>query len=216
VRRRRVGNLLGLGVLALLMPGEAMHPYQMAHVLRRTGKSGDSAIKMGSLYTVIQNLERHGLILAVGSERSGRRPERTNYAITDAGRAELGDWLRELVAVPEEEHPRFEAALSVLSVLPPGEATALLTERAAALEHDVAERRETLERHRADTRRLFLIEAEYMLAMRAAELAWVRDLLAELTDGTFPDLTAWREFHELGRVGPEFTEMVAEGEMPTD
>jgi DNA-binding PadR family transcriptional regulator len=193
-----------------------MHPYQMAHVLRRTGKQGDSAIKMGSLYTVIQNLERHGLIAVVGSERSGRRPERTKYAITDAGRAELEDWLRELVAVPEPEHSRFETALSVLSVLPPGDATALLAERADALEQDVAERRAALERHRADTRRLFLIEAEYLLAMRAAELAWVRELLSELTDGTFPDLTAWHEFHERGRVESEFSDLVAEGEMPTD
>jgi DNA-binding PadR family transcriptional regulator len=211
--RRRVGNLLGLGVLAMLVPGEAMHPYQIAHVLRRTGKHGDT-LKIGSLYTVVRNLERHGLIEAVGSERSGRRPERTNYVITEAGRGELVDWLRELVAVPEVEHPRFEAALSVLSVLPPGEATALLAERADALERDVAERREALEH--PDTRRLFLIEAEYLLAMRAAELAWVRELLTELTDGTFPDLTAWREFHEHGRVGAEFTELVAEGEMPTD
>ena len=117
MKRRRVANLLALAVLSLLRPGYPMHPYQIANVLRRTGKDRDMPIKVGSLYTVVRNLERHGLIEATGSHRAGRRPERTEYAITDAGRAELRDWLRELVAVPEPEYPRFQAALSVLSTV---------------------------------------------------------------------------------------------------
>lgn len=215
MQRRRVSNTLALALLALLVPGQPMHPYQMATVLRRTGKDHDMKVNPGSLYTVIRNLERHGLIEAVGSERTGRRPERTNYAITDAGRAELDDWLRELIAVPEPEYPRFEAALSVLSVLPPDEATALLAQRCHALEHDIAARREVLER-RPGPPRLFLVEAEYALAMRAAELAWVRALLAELTDGSFPDLAGWHAFHENRQVTPEFMQLLAEGETPTD
>ena len=103
VKRRKVANLLALAVLSLLRPGYPMHPYQIANVLRRTGKEHDMPIKVGSLYTVVRNLERHGFIEAIGSHRAGRRPERTEYAITDTGRAELADWLRELVAVPESE-----------------------------------------------------------------------------------------------------------------
>src|SRR5436190_22884756 len=118
-KRRRVGNLLALALLAILAPGSPMHPYEMANVLRRTGKERDMKIKWGSLYTVVQNLQKHGLIEATGSNREGRRPERTVYAITDAGRAEIRDWLHELVADPEPEPRRFEAALSVLGVLPP-------------------------------------------------------------------------------------------------
>src|SRR4029453_16009199 len=96
-----------------------MHPYQIANVLRRTGKERDMPIKVGSLYTVVRNLERHGFIEATGSQRAGRRPERTEYVITDPGRAELRDWLRELVAVPESEYPRLQAALSVFGKLTP-------------------------------------------------------------------------------------------------
>ena len=46
--------------------------------------------------------------------------------------------------------------------------------------------------------RLFLIESEYHLALRRAEAEWVRGLLTELADGTFPGLEAWRRFHETG------------------
>src|SRR5215218_4779757 len=128
-KRRKVGNLLALALLALLVPGRPMHPYQMAAILRGTGKEQDMKIKWGSLYTVVQNLEKHGLIEESGSQREGRRPERTVYAITEAGRAEVRDWLRELVAEPEPELHRFEAALSVLGVLPPDEVIELLEAR---------------------------------------------------------------------------------------
>jgi DNA-binding PadR family transcriptional regulator len=209
VERRRVVNLLALAVLSLLRPGYPMHPYQIANVLRRTGKERDMPIKVGSLYTVVRNLERHGFIEATGSHRAGRRPERTEYTITDAGRAELRDWLRELVAMPASEYPRFQAALSVLSTLHPDEAAASLQERLHALDDDIAARRDALA-HSEGTRRLFLIEDEYALEMRRAEAAWVRCLLAEITNGSFPDMAGWREFHQTGHVSAEFTEMLAE------
>jgi DNA-binding PadR family transcriptional regulator len=44
---------------------------------------------------VVQNLERHGFIEATGTTRQGRRPERTVYGITAAGREELRDRVRE-------------------------------------------------------------------------------------------------------------------------
>jgi DNA-binding PadR family transcriptional regulator len=196
-RRRKVGNLLALGVLSVVAGGP-LHPYEMASVLRRRGKDADLDIKWGSLYTVVRNLDKHGLIEAVGSAREGRRPERTVYRITDAGRAELTDWVRELVAVPEREHPRFIAGLSMLAVLAPDEAIDLLRNRLARLEDDLATRRAALGEHRERVERLFLVEAEYELAIVEAEVEWVRGLLGELTSGTFPGLARWQAWHERG------------------
>jgi DNA-binding PadR family transcriptional regulator len=210
-KRRKVGNLLALALLALLTPGTPMHPYEMANLLRRTGKEQDMKIKWGSLYTVVQNLEKHGFIKAVSSDRAGRRPERTAYAITDTGRAELRDWLRELVGTPEPELSRFEAALSVLGVLPPDEAASLLTERLRALDDDIAARQAQLAES-DQVPRLFLIEAEYALAMRQAEAAWVRSLLRELTEETLPSLAEWRAYHETGGPPAEWTKLLAEGD----
>ena len=208
-KRRRVGNLLGLALLALLAGGVPMHPYEMANLLRRTGKERDMRIKWGSLYTVVQNLEKHGLIEATGSDRAGKRPERTVYGITDAGRDELKDWVRELVSVPEPEVPRFEAALSVLGVLPPDEVTALLRERVRALDKEIAADRAMLAKS-AEVTRIFLVEAEYSIAMREAEAAWVRSLLTEITDGTLSGVDEWRRYHEDGSVGPEWQRLIEE------
>ena len=173
-------------------------------------------IKWGSLYTVVQNLEKHGFIEATGSDRDGRRPERTIYAITDAGRVELKDWLRDLLAVPEPEQSRFVAALSVLGVLSPDEAIALLGQRLRALDEDIAAQRALLEQAAKDVPRIFLIEGEYALAMRSAEADWVRGLLAELVGGTLPGVAEWRHYHETGGVPPQWTEMLAEGGLSTD
>lgn len=212
--RRPVGNLLALAVLSVVID-RPMHPYEMATVLRARGKDQDMPIKWGSLYTVVRNLERHGLLAAVESGRQGRRPERTVYRITDAGRAELTDWTRELVAVPERERPRFEAGLSMLGVLPPDEATELLRQRLDRLESQLAEERAALARHLREVPRIFLIEVEYDLAVREAEAAWVRGLLDELTTGSLPGLAEWRAWHETGAVPPEWAELAERGSDPT-
>jgi DNA-binding PadR family transcriptional regulator len=215
-KRRKVGNLLALAILALLAQGQIMHPYEIATVLRRTGKEHDMRIKWGSLYTVVQNLEKHGLIEATGSDRDGRRPERTSYAITGAGRAELADWMRELLAWPEPEQSRFVAALSVLGVLSPDEVTALLDQRLRALEESIVADRAELDEVGKTVPWLFLIESEYELAMRQAEAVWVRGLLAKLADGTLPGIAQWREYHETGRLPAELAEMLAKGGLPAD
>lgn len=211
-KRRKVGNLLALALLALLNTGRPTHPYEMAQLLRRTGKDRDMNIKWGSLYTVVGNLEKHGLIEATGSDREGRRPERTSYVITEAGRAELKDWVRELVAEPDVEFPRFEAGLSVAGVLAPDEVTSLLHTRVQALTDEIAASRTTLTQATAEIPRIFLIESEYALAMREAELSWVRSLLVELAEGTLSGLAEWRSLHETGQMSPELLDLFYEKE----
>ncbi|MHA6763578.1 PadR family transcriptional regulator [Streptacidiphilus sp. PAMC 29251] len=205
-----MGNLLGLAVLASVVQ-RPMHPYEMAMVLRARGKETDMPIKWGSFYTVVQNLEKHGYLEAAGNDRQGGRPERTIYRITEAGRGELEDWVRELVSTPETEHPRFEAGLSVLGALAPKEATELLHQRVVRLEQVTAAARLSLQENGREVPRLFLIEAEYDLAVREAELIWVRSLLDELTTGSFPGLDQWNAFHETGEVPPELTALAEKG-----
>lgn len=190
-KQRKVGNLLALAVLATVIE-RPMHPYEIASLLRSRGKEDDMDIKWGSLYTVVRNMVKHGFIEVVDTTREGARPERTVYRITDAGRAELVDWARELVSTPQLEHPKFKAGLSVLAVLGPDDAVALLQQRLAALEKGTAAARALLAEHGASVPRLFLIEDEYELAMRNAEATWIRALIDEFESGSFPGLSEWR------------------------
>jgi len=213
MKRRRVGSMLALAVLAVVLE-RPVHPYEMASVLRSRGKDRDMPIKWGSLYTVVSNLVKHALIEVVGNERSGGRPERTVYRITDAGREELTDWVRELIGTPEREQPRFEAGLSVLGVLSPAEAIALLRTRREALQSQVDGQRAALAGTAEDVPRIFLVEDEYDLAIRTAELTWLDGLLAELAGGTLPGLDLWQSWHDTGEVPGELSELAERGRNP--
>jgi DNA-binding PadR family transcriptional regulator len=198
-KRRKVSNLLALSLLNLLMQ-RPMYPYEMAATLRNRGKDEAIKINWGSLYTIVQNLEKYGFIEAVEVAREGRQPERTTYQITEAGRAELMDWVRELLGVPEREYTRFEAALGESAILPPDDLAGLLRQRLDTLDAANAQQQAELESVETQIPRLFMIESEYYLAMRRAEADWVRALLKEFTDGTFPGLDDWRHFHQTGQL----------------
>jgi DNA-binding PadR family transcriptional regulator len=148
----------------------------------------------------VQNLEKYGFIEAVEVAREGRQPERTTYQITEAGRAELMEWLRELLGVPEREYTRFEAALGESAILPPDDLAGLLRQRLDTLDAANAQHQAELETVETQIPRLFMIESEYYLAMRRAEADWVRALVKEFTDGTFPGLDDWRQFHKTGQL----------------
>jgi DNA-binding PadR family transcriptional regulator len=204
VKRRRLSNPLALAVMVFLNE-RPMHPYEIARLLRQRGKEHTIKINYGSLYSVVQNLAKHGFVTVAGVQREGNRPERTLYGLTDAGRTETHDWLADLVAVPAREYPAFEAALSLVGALHPDEVGELLGERVHALEVHAAALRGVLGKLDADLPRMFVIETEYQLHMIEAQAQWVRGLLRELTDGTLPGVHQWRAWHETGEVPEDWT-----------
>jgi DNA-binding PadR family transcriptional regulator len=197
-KRRKVGNLLALAVLSYLTM-RPMHPYELSRTLRDNDDGRSIKFNHGSLYMVVQQLAKAGFVAEAGTDRAGQRPERTVYALTDEGRAELHDWLRELVEEPQHEYPHFVAALSLIGALRPAEVVGLLRKR---LEH--------LTRERADTRRrideptaagvhpLFLVEEEYRLALLDADLAFVERFIARITDPDTGWQPMWDAHHDTG------------------
>jgi DNA-binding PadR family transcriptional regulator len=177
--KRKVSNPLALAVMALLYE-RPMHPYEMVTLMRERGK-------------------HESVRLSVPREtvREGRRPERTVYEITGAGREEFLTWLRELLREPVKEYTQFAAGLSFLPGLPPEEAVALLQERVRRLEAETGEMRSRLDAamEQYNLPRLFLVESEHELMLREAELAWVRKIVEEIETGTLGDLSDWRSLH---------------------
>jgi DNA-binding PadR family transcriptional regulator len=211
--KRKVNNLLALAVLSVIVE-RPMHRYEIASMLRARGKDRDMDIKWGSLYTVVQNLEKAGFLEVAGNERDGARPERTIYRITAAGRTEMIDWTRELIAVPEPEHHRFVAGLSIVSALPPGEVIELLGQRIEALSHIIDDVRRELGQITTTLPRLFVVEGEYGLAMLEAESAWARSLRDELVAGTFPGQDWWAQVHADGMEVAEVVQQIEGGTAP--
>ena len=160
-----------------------MHPYQMQSLLRLRHKDEILALKRGSLYHAIGRLVKADLIAAKSTSRNGRRPERTTYSITAAGRKEFTRVLRQIIAVPRRESSEFMAAMSFLVHLTPAEALPRLEERAHHLESEIALRSAGVSAASEHVLRINLVESEYLIAILKAELAWVRSLIAEISTG---------------------------------
>jgi DNA-binding PadR family transcriptional regulator len=122
------------------------------------------------------------------------------YALTEAGRRELHDWLCELVGQPRHEYPAFAGALAFVSALPPGEVGDLLTGRLDLLAAQRAEITGLIEDSLArDVPELFLIEEEYRLAQLDAEYGFVRRLIARMADPATDWITLWADHHNHNR-----------------
>jgi len=201
--RPKRSNPLALAVLSTLLSGPA-HPYELATTMRERGKHESIKLNYGSLYSVVEQLEKAGLIRPVETFREGRRPERTVYELTDAGRAEHDDWLAELISTPVKEYPAFEAALSIMGGLPPEEVMRLLRLRSGQLEvalRQVKSAREVADEH--EIPRLFLIEDEFRTALLETEAKFVITLLDDMESGRLVDLGAWRAIVEQSRQGAD-------------
>jgi DNA-binding PadR family transcriptional regulator len=194
IKPRRTLTPLGLAVLRLLRE-RPMHPYEVHQLIR--DRSIDYVIKVraGSLYHTIERLHRLALVEPVETGREGRRPERTVYAITEAGRDEYFDNLRDLVRCPEEEYPVFAAAIEMLRTLDHDEAVRLLEQRTTALEAGLAADAQVVASlTKRGLPRMAMLEVEFCQAARQAELTWVRQLISEIRSGELPWTDEIKEF----------------------
>src|SRR3984885_2426479 len=170
-------NPLALAVLVCLYE-KPMHPYEVAQTLRARAKEQSVRLNYGSLYAVVESLEKKGFIKATGTLREGKRPQRTVYEITDEGSLEMTDWLTELIGTPNKEYPAFQAGLSFLPALDPDDALAALRRRAEALTVKLASMRGAMQAATdAGLPRIFELESEYEERTLSAEFAFVRALV---------------------------------------
>jgi DNA-binding PadR family transcriptional regulator len=175
---------LALTVLFMLMSGP-IHPYEMQRRMKLWGK--DQVVNVSqraTLYKTIERLRDAGLIAVRQTERDQRFPERTVYAVTDAGLRLGREWLIEMLSAPRNEFARFPAAVSFIFALTPEEALKVLERRATLLREELA----NLERNLtfspgASPPHVTLLDGDYVRTMAAAELDWLATVIQDLRSG---------------------------------
>ena len=178
--KRPFSNPLALAILVLLYE-RPMHPYEMATTMRERRKENSIKLNYGSLYTVIEQLLREHFIAVREILKEGKRPAKTVYELTPSGETELIDWMRDLISSPVKEYPMFEAAISLLPVLPPEEVIDLLEIRIGLLKRTIEEFAEEDRICREmNLPRLFSLESEYYKAITLAEFKFSKDLLSDI------------------------------------
>ncbi|MBG6238815.1 DNA-binding PadR family transcriptional regulator [Mycetocola sp. CAN_C7] len=177
---------LGIAVLGFLVE-RPMHPYEMYQLAITRDESRLMAVNAGSLYRAVYALDAAGHIRAVSSDRDGARPERTIFEITELGRRELSDRIRDLLAVPQREYPKFPVAVAEAHALPKREIVAALEQRLAAQRDDlstiVARARDLTDR---GVPQLYWIDVSLLRSSLSAEIEWIERTIHDLTSGALP------------------------------
>ncbi len=172
-----------LVLLGLLRRGP-LHGYELKHIIEE--HMGDwTNIAFGSIYFALGKLRDEGFVEEAEAERSGRRPAKIVYGITEDGRAEFMRLLRETFRDRRRQYYEIDTGLAFLDALDPGEAVACFKERLAELE----EAESGLRRHEkeqmsrpevpASARAIF----SHGMAHLRAERMWTAAVLSGLESG---------------------------------
>jgi DNA-binding PadR family transcriptional regulator len=181
---------LGIAVLELLHE-RPMHPYEMAQLMRERHFDTRVKVKAGSLYHTVERLLDNGFVEIVDTQRDGRRPERTVYGMTEAGRDVFVERAQNMLGTPAEEYPEYMSGLAVLDDLGPEIALNQLKHRILRLEAAVAADHVIIDGlHKMELPEIFWLDWRYSTAHRAFELKWTKKLLKELESGQIPFVKA--------------------------
>jgi DNA-binding PadR family transcriptional regulator len=149
-------------------------------------------IRYGSIYQVLDRMAREGLVEEVSRSREGRRPARSTYAITQAGREELRRLLRRAWSTPSQEVQPVNVALSFIGfgLLPDSDVDACLEQRLKGLEAAAADLREQEKATIGPVSDPGLIRCltdhfDHFHRIVEAERAWAAQVLAHLRDGSY-------------------------------
>lgn len=125
-------RLLVLG--AVRQHGRA-HGYQVRNDLEYWGAHEWSNAKPGSIYHALKQMAKQGVLLAheIAPSTAGG-PPRTEYELTEAGRAEYFRLLREALVSYDQKMDVMSAALGMIVDLERTEAVDLLRQRITAIE----------------------------------------------------------------------------------
>jgi len=129
-------------VLSMLSMGPS-HGYGLRELMEAWHMDAWADIRYGSIYQALRTMAKDGLVAEVSSKPPGRRPPRTTYQITEAGREELRRLSRRAWSEPSRHVEPINVALSfrALGILDDGEIVELLDLRLARLRQAAGELR---------------------------------------------------------------------------
>ncbi|MBA3418155.1 MAG: PadR family transcriptional regulator [Geodermatophilaceae bacterium] len=160
-------------LLGLLANGQR-HGYDLKRQYQRRFPSA-KPLAAAQIYATLERLLRDGLVAAGATERAGG-PDRTLFAVTRRGRAELDRWLSE-VELPSEYVANLLAVKVTLALL--------IADQAVAADFLRCQREAHLTRMREQTRvkadphadLLRVVAADYAINHLDADLRWIDSTL---------------------------------------
>lgn len=144
-------------------------------------------MKKPTAYFLLDKMTGEGWV-TTQEEREGNRPTRRVYSITEKGEAAYTQLLRENLAEYAPSIFTGDIGLAFLDDMPPPEATALLTQRRAALSEKLA-RAQSAPAHTGSIQLLL----DHQIHHLASEVAWLDGVLAKLSRAPVANTLAHQE-----------------------
>lgn len=174
-----ITRLIVLGTLSTLGP---MYGHQIQRTFSLINLEAWSEVRVGSLYHALNRLHEQELIEPVRTEREGRLPARTVFAITPEGERELAVLRDHALRTITRSRDPFDVGLWVATGLPHDELEATVRRRLDGFRSDLAEAVQLRLRLGENQQlpavgRLLMRHSETRLE---AEIAWHTELIEHL------------------------------------
>jgi DNA-binding PadR family transcriptional regulator len=174
-------------VILGLLRDRPLYGYEIKQIIEEH-MSDWTSIAFGSIYFALAKLAEEQFIEKVGIEQEGKRPSRSVYQITAAGREEFLRLLRQGWQTYEQQFFDLDICLFFLRDLPVDEVLGYLHQRRTilqgVLDHIRSHRAEELATPQVP--RLAAAIFDHSLAHVQAELDWTIDLLQKSERGEYP------------------------------
>jgi DNA-binding PadR family transcriptional regulator len=174
-------------VILGLLRERPLYGYEIKQIIEEH-MSDWASIAFGSIYFALDKLAEERFVERVSVEQDGKRPSRSVYQITDAGRAEFLRLLREGFSQIDRQTYLLDICLFFMGALPLEEVKNALRVRQAELQKVL-----TYVRSHRDAQlrlpevpRLASAIFDHTLAHTEAELGWVSALLQKMEQGEYP------------------------------
>ncbi|MDF4251363.1 PadR family transcriptional regulator [Streptomyces sp. WMMB303] len=156
-------------VLALLVPGPS-HGYDLrGRLLAALGPLGGT-LNAGQVYVTLTRLEKTGLVLRKPEDVSERGPRRKMYALTEAGRERVAEWLAEPAGL-RADVAEFHLKLVAAAESGMAEPLALIEARRHELRRGLAEAQQAALTHGTHSEAGLLLEGVTLRLQ--ADLRWL-------------------------------------------
>jgi DNA-binding PadR family transcriptional regulator len=175
-------------ILGVLMRKQPIHGYDVRRELEGYGADRWANVAYGSIYSALNKMADEGLVRAADSEQEERASAKTEYVITERGKAEFDRLLHEYWWDLKPTIDPFQMALTFMDKLPPTELRNALCHRADQLRssiitfqclHTAQVANPHIPRHIAENTRL-------MLAHTETELHWIEEMVSKTACGELP------------------------------
>jgi DNA-binding PadR family transcriptional regulator len=173
-------------VILGLLRERPLYGYEIKQIIEEH-MSDWTSIAFGSIYFALDKLAEEGFVEKISVEQTGKRPSRSVFQITNTGKKEFLQLLRESWQQIERQYFSIDICLFFLGSLPLDEVIHYLQIREHALQQALMHIRSHREEQLAipEVPRLAVTIFDHTLVHTQAELDWVSDLVKKLKNGEF-------------------------------